>query len=75
MADLPSLLRTNFSNTDTPVNRNFSGIEVQNRTLSGSEPNIDHTFEGGNLKLSLLQVDNAFEIRNQNLYGSESSVT
>ena len=71
---MPSLLRTNFSNTGTPVNRNFSGILVQNRIFSGSEPNTDCTFEGGNLKLSLLQVDNAFKVRNQNLYGSESSI-
>ena len=73
-ADLPSLLRTNISNTGTPVNRNFSGTEVQNETLSGTEPNIDCMFEGGNLKLSLLQIDNAFEVRNQNLYCSESSI-
>ena len=45
--DLPSLPRTNFSNTGTPVNRIFSDIEVQNRTLNGSEPNIDHKFGEG----------------------------
>ena len=65
--DLPSLPRTILSNTGTPVNRNFRGIKVQNRTLSGSEPNIDRMFEGGNLKVSFLQVDNAFEVRKQNL--------
>ena len=64
--DLHSLIRTNFSNTGTPVNRNFNSIKVQNRTLSGSEPNIAPMFEGGNLKLSLLQVDNVVEVRNQN---------
>ena len=58
-ADLPSLLRKKFSNTGTPVDRNFSNIKVQNQTLSGSEPNIDRTFEGGNLNMSLIQVDNA----------------
>ena len=73
-ADLPSPPRTNFSNTGTSVNRIYSNIEVQNRTLKGSEPNIDCTFEGGNLKLSLIQIDNAFEVRIQNLYGFESSI-
>ena len=73
-ADLPSLPRTNFSNTGAPVNRNFSDIEVQNRKLICSEPNIDRAFEGGNLRVSLLQVDNAFEVWSQNLYGSESSI-
>ena len=42
--------------------------------MSGSEPNIECRFERGNLKLSVLQVDNAVEVRNQNLYGSESSI-
>ena len=70
-ADLPSLLRTNFSNTGTPVKRNFSHIKVQNLTLNGSEPNINSKFEGGNLKVSLLY---AFEVWSQNFYGSESSI-
>ena len=73
-ADLPSPPKTNFSNTGTPVNRIYIDIEVQNRTLNGSEPNIDCMLEGGNLKLSLLQLDNAFEVRSQNLYGSKSSI-
>ena len=58
--DLPSPPRTNFSSTGTPVNRMYSNIEVQNPTLNGSEPNIDRTFEGGNLKLILLQIDKFF---------------
>ena len=71
---MPSLIRTNISNTGTPVNGNTTGIEVQNQNLSGSEPNFDCMFEEGNLKLSLLQVDNAVKIWNQNLYYSESSI-
>ena len=31
-ADLPSLLRTNFSNNGTPVNRNFSSIKYITKT-------------------------------------------
>ena len=56
------------------VNRNFSNVEVQNPTLNGSEPNIDRMFEGGNMKVTLLQVDNAFVVQSKNLYGSESSI-
>ena len=73
-ADLPSPQRTNLSGTGTPVNSMYSFIEVQNQTLNGSEPNIHRTFEGGNMKLSLLPIDNVFEVRRQNLYGSKSSI-
>ena len=73
-AELLSPPRINFSVTPTSVNRMHSDIEVQNQTLNGSEPKIYHTFEGGNMKLSLLPFDNVLEIWGQNLYGSESSI-
>ena len=63
--DLPSLPRTNLSGTATSVNRMYSDIEVQSQTLHGSEPNFDSPFEGGNIKLSLLPVDNVLEVQGQ----------
>ena len=73
-AELLSPPRTNLSVTPPSVNRMHGEIEVQNQTLSGSEPNIDRTFEGGNMKLNLLPFDNVLEVRSQNLYGSKSSI-
>ena len=73
-ADLHQLSRTNFPNTGIPVNRILRDTEVQKQTLNGSETNFDCPFEGGNLKMSLLQIDNAFEVRSQNFCGSESSI-
>ena len=61
-AELLSPPRTNLSVTPTSFNRMYSDTEVESQTLKGSEPNIDHTFEGGNMKLSLLPFDNVLEV-------------
>ena len=66
--------RTNLSVTAPSVNEMHGDIEVENKTLRGSEPNIDRAFEGGNMKLSLLPFGNVLEVRSQNLYGSEFSI-
>ena len=49
-------------------------IVVWNKNLYGTEPNIDHEFAGGKLKLNYLPTVNVLEIRNQNLSGSESNI-
>ena len=42
--------------------------------MYGSEPTIHCAFEGGNMRLSGVLLSNTFEVQNQNLFGSKSSM-
>ena len=67
------MLRTNLSNTASSVNR-VLGLEVGNQNLYGSEPSIDCTFDGGNMRQIQATTGNVLQIRNQNFHGSESCI-
>ena len=69
--ELSSTLRTNVSNTASSVNGVLGFLEVGNQNLYGSQPSINHTFEGGNMRLIQATMGNVFQIQNQNLYSSE----
>ena len=69
-----SPLEMNWSAINLPSIRSQGVTEVWSQNLYGSEPSIDHAFEGGNMRLSGVPPSNTFEVRNQNLYGSESSI-
>ena len=61
----------NLSAINPPSIRSQGVIEVWSQNLYGSEPSINHTFEGGNMRLIQATMGNVFQIQNQNLYSSE----
>ena len=49
-------------------------VEIWDQNLYGSESNIDHIYEGGNVRPVVMPQSRVTKIQDQNLYGSESNI-